>query len=57
MLSNQKNLLFYKCQNRAFAGAGAGAGAKIREKVEAKLEPKLNNFGSATIPVVVGQHP
>ena len=55
MLTNQKNLLFYKCQNRAGAGAGAGAGAKIREKVEAKLEPKLNNFGSATL--VVGQHP
>ena len=29
--------------------ARAGAGAKIMEKVEPELEPKLNNFGSATL--------
>ena len=34
----------YQC-----CGARAGAGAKIMEKVEPELEPKLNNFGSATL--------
>ena len=38
-------LPFFKWQYRA----GAGAGAKIMEKVEPELEPKLNNFGSATL--------
>ena len=35
----------------AEAEAGAGAGAKIRVKVEPEpeLEPKINNFGSATL--------
>ena len=34
----------YQC-----CGARAGAGAKIMEKVEPELEPKLDNFGSATL--------
>ena len=29
--------------------AGNGAGAKIRKKVEPEPEPKLNNFGPATL--------
>ena len=32
------------------ARARAGAGAKIRGKVEPELEPKMNHFGSATLP-------
>ena len=50
-----KFLQFFKWQYWAGAGAGAGvgagagAGAKIRGKVESELEPKLNNFGSATL--------
>ena len=53
MLSYQKVSIF-KWQYRAGAGAGAGAGAKIMEKVEPEQEPKINNFGSATMvfPVV-----
>ena len=31
------------------AGAGAGTGAKIMGKVTPKPEPKLNNFGFATL--------
>ena len=42
-----KNFPFLKWQYRA--GAGTGAGAKIMEKVEPELEPKINNFGSATL--------
>ena len=50
MLSYQKVSIF-KWQYRAGAGAGAraGAGAKIMEKVEPEQEPKINNFGSATM--------
>ena len=29
--------------------AGAGAGAKIKDKGGAGVEPKINNFGSATM--------
>ena len=39
--------------------AGVGAGAKIRAQVETELEPKINNFGSATLkksPAVFGGH-
>ena len=40
-----KGFPFFRWQHRA----GAGAGAKIRGKVEPELEPKINNFGSATL--------
>ena len=40
-----KNFPFFKWQYRA----GAGAGAKIMKKGEPELEPKLNNFASATL--------
>ena len=46
---NPKNFPFLKWQYRAGAGAGAGAGAKIMKKGEPELEPKLNNFASATL--------
>ena len=36
-----KNVSLFRCQYRAGAG--------IKEKVEPELEPKLNNFGSATL--------
>ena len=36
----------------AGAGAGAGAEAKIKKKVEPELEPKLNNFVSATLATI-----
>ena len=47
MLLNQKNVLYFKWKYRA----GAGAGAEIMDKGGAKKEPepKLNNFGSATL--------
>ena len=43
------NLLFFKWQYRA--GAGAGAGAEIKDNGGAKKEPepKINNYGSATL--------
>ena len=47
MLSNQNNSNFFMSQYRA--GTGAGAGAKIKKKVAPELEPKLNNFDSATL--------
>ena len=51
MLLNQKNFLYFKWKCRARAGAGAGAGAEIMDKGGAKKEPepKINNFGSATL--------
>ena len=47
MLLNQKNFLYFKWKYRA----GAGAGAEIMGKGGAKKEPepKINNFGSATL--------
>ena len=47
MLLNQKNFLYFKWKYRA----GAGAGAEIMDKGGAKKEPepKINNFGSATL--------
>ena len=44
---------FFKWQYRA----GAGAGAKIRRKLEPEpeLEPKINNFDSATLEKFVPQ--
>ena len=33
----------------AVAGSGAGTGAEIMVKVGAGAEPKINNFGSATL--------
>ena len=39
----------------AGAGAGAGAGAEIMAKVVAEPEPKINNFGSATLVIIVSQ--
>ena len=44
-----------QCWAGAGAGAGVGAGAKIRGKVEPEpeLEPKLNNFGSATLNFII----
>ena len=45
MLLNQKNFLYFKWKYRA------GAGAEIMDKGGAKKEPepKINNFGSATL--------
>ena len=44
-----KNFPFFKRQCRA--GTGSGAGAEIMDKSGAKkeTEPKINNFGSATL--------
>ena len=51
MLLNQKYVLYFKWKYRA----GAGAGAEIMDKGGAKKEPepKINNFGSATLLVIV----
>ena len=43
VLSNQFFPHFLQWQYRA------GAGARIKKNVEPELEPKLNNFGSATL--------
>ena len=50
-----KNFPLLKWQYRAGAGAGAGAGAEIMDKGGAKKEPepKINNFGSATLLKIV----
>ena len=49
MLLNQKNFLYFKWKYRA------GAGAEIMDKGGAKKEPepKINNFGSATLLKIV----
>ena len=51
MLLNQKKFLYFKWKYRAGARAGAGAGPEIMDKGGAKKEPepKINNFGSATL--------
>ena len=49
LLLNQTKFPFFKRQCRA--GTGSGAGAEIMDKSGAKkeTEPKINNFGSATL--------
>ena len=43
---------------QAGAGAGAGSGAESMDKSEAKKEPepKINNFGSATLHLPLTAH-
>ena len=51
MLLNKKNFLYFKWKYRA----GAGVRAEIMDKGGAKKEPepKINNFGSATLLKIV----